>query len=259
MQVTDAMGTTITFTAVPRRIVSVVPSLTELLYALDLDEEVVGITKFCVHPVQWHQTKTRIGGTKNPNIETIKNLHPQIVIASKEENTADDVAALRRFVPVYVTDVKDLPTAQEAITAIASILDREEKGAALCKQIAVAFDALPSFAQLSAVYLIWQEPMMTVGGDTFIHSMMQHCGLKNSLADAQRYPQLTEEALVALSPKVLLLSSEPYPFKEKHVAHFKSLLPKTKVVLADGEMFSWYGSRLLHAPDYFKRLRKTLD
>ena len=259
MVVTDALGRTVTVPDQPATIISLVPSLTQLLYTLGLDAAVKGITKFCVHPQHWHQTKMRIGGTKNPSIEKIKGLRPQLIIASKEENRWEDVQALAQTAPVYVTDITDVASALKTIKNLAAITGKREAGNALCEDVRSAFAALPPFSLLSAVYLIWQEPIMTVGGDTFIHSMMQHCGFQNLFSGENRYPQITIEWLQTQAPQVLLLSSEPYPFKQKHVAAYQRLLPQTKVVLADGEMFSWYGSRMLAAPDYFKSLRAGLD
>ncbi len=244
----------------PQRIISLVPSQTELLYDLGLDEEVVGITKFCVHPEKWFRTKTRIGGTKNINIEKIIALKPYLVIANKEENIKNEVEALKAFTEVYVSDVFNLHDAIKMILTIGEIVDKSDAATTLTTLIKENFAALGSFKQeRSVVYLIWQKPFMAAGGDTFINDMMQYCGMQNMFANKLRYPETTLKELQALDCDVLLLSSEPFPFKQKHIDELQPYLPKTKIILVDGEMFSWYGSRLLHAAEYFKQLSNSLE
>ena len=244
----------------PQRIVSLVPSQTELLHDLGLDEEVVGITKFCVHPEKWIRTKARIGGTKNINIEKIIALKPDLVIANKEENVKEQVEVLQNFTEVYVSDIFNLHDAIKMILAIGEFVYKSRAATTLTTLIKEKFAALENFKQeRSAVYLIWQKPFMAAGGDTFIHDMMQYCGMQNMFANKLRYPETTLEELQALSCDVLLLSSEPFPFKQKHIDELQPYLPKTKIVLVDGEMFSWYGSRLLYAAEYFKQLSNSLE
>ena len=112
---------------------------------------------------------------------------------------------------------------------------------------------------LNTCYLIWRNPWMTIGGDTFIHDMLSRCGFQNIFGDHNRYPEVTIDTLRNKNCQLLLLSSEPYPFKENHIAELQQELPDTKIMLVDGEMFSWYGSRLLKAPDYFSGLLKQLQ
>ena len=241
----------------PQRIISVVPSQTELLYDLELDEEVIAITKFCVHPLIWFETKPRIGGTKNLNLQKIKELQPDLILANKEENNKKDIEELASHFPVWVSDVNTLSSAYAMIKEVGKIVNKEEKAEELLEQIRIAFSHYkPKNApnKLRTVYLIWKEPYMTIGSNTFIHEMLSYGGFENIFSDKSRYPEIDATDLIGRNCQVVLLSSEPYPFQAKHVNELKALLPDTKILLADGELFSWYGSRMLQAPEYFKNL-----
>lgn len=256
---TDHIGKMVSVAFPPQRIVSVVPSQTELLYDLGLEDQVVGITKFCEYPAEWQRTKTRIGGTKNLNIEKIKALEPDLILANKEENVKAQIEALESFCPVWTSEVKTLSDALNMIEQVAALTDRQAEGKQICTKIQNGFEALqasPS-AIIPAAYLIWKDPYMTIGGDTFISDMMRYAGLNNIFAHTQRYPAIDLQALQNKC-RVVVLSSEPYPFSEKHIEAIQSALPGTKVVLADGAMFSWYGSRLQHAASYFAAFRKMM-
>lgn len=239
----------------PKRIISLVPSQTELLYSLGLNEEVVGITKFCVHPGEWFRTKTRIGGTKNINIEKIKSLSPDLVIANKEENIKEQVEALQDFTNVYVSDIFNLNDALNMILRVGALVHKNEAAGKIATLISKKFSSLKIIKEgRRAAYLIWQKPFIAAGSDTFIHNMMQYCGLQNVFAGKLRYPETTMEELQLLNCEILLLSSEPFPFKQQHIDALQPFLPSTKIILVDGEMFSWYGSRLVYAADYFDNL-----
>ena len=239
---------------ISKRIVSLVPSQTELLYDLGLDEEVIGITKFCVHPKKWFRTKTRIGGTKTIDIEKIISLQPDLVIANKEENVKEQIEALQKSMNVYVSDIKNLDDALIMIDDIGNLVDRKMQSQQIIKKINNGFADIKNEVELPAAYLIWRNPYMATGGDTFINDMMQRCGIHNIFKNESRYPEIDIEQLQQLNCKLLLLSSEPFPFKQKHIDELQPLLPATKIILVDGEMFSWYGSRLIFATGYFKKL-----
>ncbi len=243
---------------IPRRIVSLVPSQTELLHWLGLEAETIAITKFCIHPESWFKSKQRIGGTKTINLEKIRALQPDLIMANKEENVKAQVEMLAEAFPVWVTDVNNLTQAYAMINDIGRLTGKEIQAAGLVSGITTKFNILAQQINaknsLSAAYLIWREPYMTVGGDTFISAMMETAGFKNLFATDQRYPEITLAQLSSMNCRLLLLSSEPYPFKQKHIDEIQQELPGTKILLADGEMFSWYGSRLLTAADYFKGL-----
>ena len=238
------------------KIISLVPSLTELLYDLGLGSKIVGVTKFCVHPSFARNDCPVIGGTKNPHISRILELQPQLIIASKEENNQKDIEALANTIPVWVSDITSLEEATLTISQLGRILDCERLAGELIREIDQGFDGLPAYNARKAVYLIWQKPYMAAGTDTFISDIMSKAGFRNSI-DVNRYPQLKVETIRELDPDVVFLSSEPYPFKINHQQELQSQLPRAKVMLVDGEMFSWYGSRLRHAPGYFKQLHQS--
>jgi ABC-type Fe3+-hydroxamate transport system substrate-binding protein len=243
----------------PSRIISLVPSQTELLYDLGLEQEVLGITKFCVHPKAWLQSKTIVGGTKKLNTEKIKELNPDLIIGNKEENEQQQIESLMQDFPVWMSDIKDLDDSLEMISLLSSITGRESKATEIQEKIRSGFHSIqPIQKPATAVYLIWRKPYMTAGKGTFIDDMLARCGLKNIIQE-NRYPEIKPEQLQKLQPDVILLSSEPFPFKEKHIQEFKEICPQAIIRIVDGEFFSWYGSRLIHAPAYFKSLIHDLQ
>lgn len=257
MQVTDQTGSLVVLSRPVQRIVSLVPSQTELLAALNLEEQVVGITKFCVHPDNWFRTKTRIGGTKQVHPDRVRSLAPDLIIANKEENVKEQVQALAAEFPVWVSDVNDLPSALSMIRDIGTITDREQEAAQIADSITTAFAQLASVPPKKAAYLIWKEPYMVAGGDTFINDMLARAGFENVFAAQNRYPTVSEEALLNSDAEVFLFSSEPYPFRPQHLETFQRA--GRACLLVDGELFSWYGSRLLQAPAYFSILQQQIS
>ncbi len=257
MQFTDQIGHTITLDAPPQRIISVVPSQTELLY--DLGAGVAGITKFCIHPPAWFREKPRIGGTKQLHMDRIAALQPDLIIANKEENEKEQIEALAQEYPVWTSNIRTLEESLEMITLLGEVLGRKEAADAMAGRIADGFTSVsPLTPAIPTAYFIWRDPWMVAGGDTFINDMLHRCGLRNVFADENRYPIVSLAQLAASGVKLVLLSSEPYPFKEKHIAEIKAYIPDADIALVDGEMFSWYGSRLLHAPAYFNTLLTRL-
>ena len=284
---TDQMGRTIVLERPPVRIVSLVPSQTELLYTLGLDTpasasvssapgfEVVGITKFCVHPASWFREKKRIGGTKDVRPEMIDALQPDLIIANKEENDREQVEALATRYPVWISDVKTLPDALAMIRAVGELISRPQQALVLAaaiekgfSELAILHPAIPTSSpsqpapaptpSLRTAYFIWRKPWMVAGDGTFIDDMLQRCGLTNIFGDQDRYPVVDLASLANKSCELVLLSSEPYPFRKQHIAEIQALLPNASIRLVDGELFSWYGSRLLQAPAYFQKLLREL-
>ena len=270
---TDMMGNKVEVNYPPRRIISIVPSQTELLYDLGLDEEVVGITKFCVHPDEWYRNKKRVGGTKTVHTDIVKALQPDLIIANKEENTKEQVEELALLCPTWVSDIHNIPDALRMIREVGVITGKAERAAIIIKEINKGFSALrqaclpdrqpqgvlrqaqdDNFKSKRVAYFIWRKPWMCAGGDTFISNMIEQIGWVNALADKQRYPEITLGTLADKLTDIVLLSSEPYPFKEAHIAEIKTVLPKAEVMLVDGEMFSWYGSRIQKAVEYLTSL-----
>jgi ABC-type Fe3+-hydroxamate transport system substrate-binding protein len=261
---TDQLGRTIELKQIPKRIISVVPSQTELLFDLGLDHEIIGITKFCIHPEHWFKTKTRVGGTKQLHLDKIKEVQPDLIIANKEENTREQIEELEKDFPVWISDVNNLDDALEMIVAIGEITNKTPEAQQIANQITVNFAQLQTSIRIAignkikTCYLIWKDPFMTAGGDTFINDMIKRSGFQNMFEDQKRYPVVSLQQLQTANCQLLLLSSEPYPFKQKHVEELQPLLPHTKIILVDGEMFSWYGSRLLKAPAYFQHLQNQV-
>lgn len=239
-----------------RSIVSIVPSQTELLADLGLSETVTGVTKFCIHPHGFKNGKTIVGGTKTLKMDEIRKLRPDLIIGNKEENTQAEIEFLEKEFPVWMSDITSLDGSLEMIRMLGEITGTAEKAERIAAQIAAGFcELLPLKKKKSVLYLIWRTPYMAAGKGTFIDDCLTRCGFENCLS-AERYP---EPDLAAIRPDVILLSSEPYPFKEKHILELQQLFPSARVLLADGEYFSWYGSRLLGAPEYFSGLIKALE
>lgn len=250
----DQLNRVVSLPAVPKRIVSVVPSQTELLFYLGLDAEVIGITKFCIHPEHKFKPVTKVGGTKQLNIDQIKAMQPDLIIANKEENERAQIEELMDVCPVWISDIHNLDSALGMIQSVGTLINHGAEAKTLCADITNRFNKLTlPILNLRVAYFIWRKPYMVAGCDTFIDSMLQKCGLINAF-ETGRYPEVTAQELLLAKPDIIFLSSEPYPFRQKHIDEFKEILPNTKIILVDGEMFSWYGSRLLYAPAYFDGL-----
>ncbi len=254
---TDQMHRKVRLEYQPKRIISIVPSQTELLYDLGLRDEVIGITKFCVHPDEWYQTKTRLGGTKQLAIEKILTLKPDLVIGNKEENTREDIELLEKNTTVWMSDISNIEEALSMIHHLGVVVGKEIQAAKLVGEIASAFESVNDLFQGKTVlYYIWNEPEMLVGKDTFIDSMLSRIGLVNVCKDV-RYPTWDDEKIIE-QPDYVFLSTEPYPFKENHLRRFQQKFTNSQVCLVDGEYFSWYGSRMRFAPTYFQGLFNQL-
>lgn len=255
---TDQMGRKVVCKSPPQRIVSLVPSQTEFLYHLGLTNEVVGQTLFCIHPADMHALKPRIGGTKKLHIQQIEELKPDLIIGNKEENERAQIEALEKEYPVWMSDIKNLDDAMEMMLALGEIVDKKNKAEAVVQEIKSGFEQLKAKGgEKTVLYLIWRKPWMCAGNNTFITDMLQRCGWKNAVEE-ERYPELTNETIQQLNPRYIFLSSEPYPFKEEHIQELATLCPGATISLVDGELFSWYGSRLLKSAAYFNRLQDTL-
>lgn len=254
----DQLGNAHQFTESPCRIVSLVPSITELLCDLGLQNKVVGCTKFCVHPKGLKKNVAIVGGTKKVNIQKVKELQPDLIIANKEENKKEDIEALRNITTVWVSDIDTIDRAYDMIRSIGDICSVQVKAESII-DASKAILSISSTKTKSVVYLIWKSPYMTIGGDTFIHDMLKASGYENVFGESLRYPEVTIEEIKKQQPDVIFLSSEPFPFKEKHVVKLKEALGDIPIVLVDGEYFSWYGSRILHCTDYINRLREHIE
>ena len=258
----DQLNRPILLAQPPKRIVSLVPSQTELLFDLGLENEIVGITKFCIHPNRYFKSKTKIGGTKKVDIDKVIALQPDLIIANKEENDKAQIEALEKKFPVWISDVKNLEDAEDMILKVGVLTDKVENSKTLLTKIKTGFETLSSKKdnpnKPSALYLIWRKPFMSIGEDTFINDILAKTGFKNVLEGKLRYPILNKNEIQALYPQYILLSSEPYPFKEKHIEELQKICPSAVIKLVDGEFFSWYGSRLLRASSYLFTLQKEI-
>lgn len=260
---TDQIGNVLSIDKSPMRIVSLVPSITELLYDLGLEDRIVGITKFCVHPYRAKATVKIVGGTKKVHYEKIRLLAPDIIIANKEENTIEIVQQLQQLCNVWVTDIITLDDNAQMISDFGSLFNCRTEAQKLNDKIAFAranFEALMADKPVRKVaYFIWREPYMAAGGDNFINTMLQLNKFDNIYKDRGRYPEVELKKIrVDGDPDFVLLSSEPFPFKEEHAFEIGRFTHHAKAVFVDGEMFSWYGSRVVKAFSYFTKLQQRI-
>ncbi len=250
----DQLGHPVTIPFPPRRIISLVPSQTELLADLGLGDKVVGITKFCIHPEHWLQTKTIVGGTKNFHFNEIDELRPDVIFGNKEENFEEGIGRLKEKYPVWMSDIISIKDSLSMILSIGEMTNKMAESKQIVSNIKNGLNSTGKVSGQSVLYLIWRKPWMGAATNTFIHSLLDHLGFRNALEHETRYPELADEKIKALKPDYIFLSSEPYPFREKHIEELQTISPTSKIVLVDGEMFSWYGSRLIKAPPYFNSL-----
>ncbi len=252
----DQTGNTIELKDKPRRIVSLVPSQSELLWELGLKDELVGITKFCIHPEEMYRNVRGVGGTKKLNIKMIEGLKPDLIIGNKEENDKEQIIELQKKFPVWMSDITDLDQANEMIRQLGQICGKEKEAKDILDSIKDSLSQCKNiFSAQKVAYFIWYRPWMLAGGDTFINSVLMHTGFSNLVENISRYPELDDEQLRELQPAYCLLSSEPFPFKEKHIQELQRLLPESRIVLVNGEMFSWYGSRMQLMGNYMRQLK----
>ncbi|KAA1246052.1 ABC transporter substrate-binding protein [Aquimarina sp. RZ0] len=259
----DQIGRAFIDTKVPCRIISLVPSQTELLVALGLSDFIVGITRFCVHPAKIRKEKVIVGGTKKVDYTKIDQVMPSIILCNKEENTKEIVETLEKKYPVHVSDIESIEDAIEMIGQYGEIFERRVKAAQLVTTIYTELNSFKNFVKNSSdkkvAYFIWRKPWMVAGANTFITHMLQINGFVNYFESQNRYPEVSEDKLTNLKElDLILLSSEPFPFAQKHIDELKVILPDTKVILVNGEYFSWYGSRLVDAFAYFRTLHKDI-
>ena len=259
--ITDQLGRLLSFKSHPKRIICLNPSQTETLVDLGLEENIVGVTKFCVHPKHLRKNKIIVGGTKKVSFEKIRQLQPDIILCNKEENTKEIVDTLAKEFPVHVTDVETITDALEMIKQYGTLFNKETQAVTMCNSIT---NELKKFRKTTeklttkkVAYCIWKDPWMVVGGGTFIDHMLGLNNYENNYKKQERYPMVTLNDLKEASLDYIFLSSEPFPFAEKHKKELKDLFPNVKIKLIDGEYFSWYGSRLLKAFSYFTNLIKN--
>jgi ABC-type Fe3+-hydroxamate transport system substrate-binding protein len=263
MQFKDQMNRVFELNKTPKRIISLVPSQTELLVDLGLEDSIVGVTKFCVHPTHLRKDKTIVGGTKNIKIDKIKELNPDIILCNKEENTKEIVEACEQIAPTHVSDIFTLDDSIELIRQYGEILSCKTQARSIIEKLDNEIFEFKQFikdtSEKKVAYFIWKNPWMVAGNNTFINHLLELNSFKNIYNNKERYPVIELQNIIKNgNPDLILLSSEPYPFKEEHINEIKKHSSQSKVILVDGEMFSWYGSRLLKAFNYFKKLHSSI-
>lgn len=261
MIIKDQLNREISFSEIPERIVSLVPSLTELLCDLGLADRIVGVTKFCIHPEEIRKKAEIIGGTKKIKLSECLDLKPDFILANKEENIKHQVQNLSEHATVYTSHIATLNDLMRLNEDLGYIFDIKERASQLNQELENIQNHLRELSkntQGSAIYLIWKDPYMAAGGDTYISTMMNLLGIDNAIADQNRYPIITPEVLKKSECDYIFLSSEPYPFKDHHVKDLQMQLDGKKVLLVNGELFSWYGSRILHMQEYIRVLTSLL-
>lgn len=259
----DQLGTIHTIENSPLRIVSLVPSQTELLYDLGLEDAIVGITKFCVHPPHFKSTKQIVGGTKRIKFEKIFALKPDIVICNKEENTKEIVEELNKICPVWVTNIVTIEDNLQMISDFGMLFNKRIEAQKWMDKINFAYQDFQLFIKdkpmKKVVYFIWANPYMVAGKNTYINELLLINNFQNIYLEKGRYPEIELKKIqMEGDPDLVFLSSEPFPFKNEHAFEIGRFTHHAKTIFVDGEYFSWHGSRLLKAFDYFKKLHQKL-
>ncbi|MEB3102546.1 helical backbone metal receptor [Ferviditalea candida] len=257
--VQDHLQRPVSFMYPPRKIISLCPSITETLYALGLGGQIAGRTRYCIHPADQVKQAAIVGGTKQVKEELISRLQPDLIIAEKEENSKDMVEHLAEHFPVYACNVENFDDALKMIHDLGVICNREEAADKMASAVIEQFGHLQPSRAGRAAYVIWRNPYMVAGGRTFIDSILKKSGFNNVFRDLlERYPVVTIEDFLREKPDFILLSSEPYPFKDQHKEEFLQQVPGAKPVLVDGESFSWYGVHMIKTPAYLNALLKEM-
>lgn len=263
MTFVDQVGNRIELLQIPKRVVSLVPSLTETLFDLGLGDKIVGVTKYCVEPKGLVERIPKVGGTKKVDIEFIRSLEPDIIIANKEENTKEQIEELMNFVPVWTSYIVTIDDVIGMLNSFGLIFDIEAVAKQFVDRVQSRLETFSKkiecsmFFEKNVLYFIWRKPYMIVGKDTFINSMLNLCTLYNIgllIDNSSRYPKVELEQLKQIDPDLVFLSTEPYPFSEKHLPEFESLFPNSVIKIVRGDYFSWYGTRIVKAIDYFCNL-----
>lgn len=253
----DQLGRELLLEETPEQIISLVPSQTSLLYHLGIQP--IAQTIFCIHPEKAFKSANKIGGTKKLRIDKIKQLKPDLIIGNKEENEKSQIEQLAKEFPIWMSDINTKEDAMSMIRSLGKLLNREKEAEKLTREINEAFKTIMSMPKVRAIYLIWQDPFMAVGHPTYIDHMLYCMGIENAAKGLGRYPQLITEQIQDLKPELILLSSEPFPFKEKHLQRIKREFPFAKLLLVDGELFSWYGDKMREFPAYANQLITQLE
>lgn len=245
LEVIDDRGMTLRLDRPPMRLVSLVPSTTETICDLGLRERLVGRTRFCIRPRDLDDVP-KVGGTKDVDVDAVLSLSPDLILANQEENVPDQVTALAEHVPVYVAATATVDGAVADLSRLATLLGADATPWLSRIDAARASLAPWQARRLRAITYIWREPWMACGGDTFVSSVLAEAGVDNVLADTSRYPTVSPETLKDLDPDLVVLPTEPFPFKASHADALADVsgLPRTRFVGMDGQVLTWHGTRL---------------
>lgn len=259
---TDQLGRTMQFSFPPKRIVSIVPSQTELLFELGLDNEIVGLTRSCIHPIAKFAARVKVGDPRMLDLAKIRSLQPDLILAGKEENRRGEVSQLAEEFPVWTSEVATLEHAMTMIASVGALVDREPEASYLNHLLQAGFSDLQSLAaqqkiDKKVIYLVGKDPYVAAGQDTFTSDLLARNGLRN-VAGELRYVQLDISTIRETDPDIVMLASAPYSFKQEHLEELQLQLPGVQVMLVDGELFSWYGSRLIKSVQYLFQLQQQL-
>lgn len=258
MEFHDATGAAVVLPAPPRRIVSLIPSITETLFALGAGPAVAGCTVYCTEPAEGVRTKVKVGGEKNPKLEVIRELGADLVVANVEENVREHVETLRGWgIPVYVTYPRTVAEGIQLVSDLGEVVGLAERGKALAARLEGLLDdvrrARAGKPARRVFYAIWRQPWMTINGDTYTHDMLAVCGGANVFGrSAARYPEVTLEEVARAVPEAILLPDEPYRFRRAHLVDFDAYpdipaLRARRIHLIDGKLATWYGPRIAEA------------
>ncbi len=257
----DQMGRKVLCPQHPQRIISLVPSITELLFDLGLADRIVGRTKFCILPDPEVKSVIIVGGTKQLHFDVIDSLKPDLIIGNKEENTKEDIEWLEKIYPVWMSNVEKWDDMLDLIEKIGILTGQASESSQIIAQFELLYGKWWEFfadKQINVAYLIWRNPFMTVGSETFIHNFLKFLGIKNAFGHLQRYPEINADSALTGNVSHVFLSSEPYPFSEKHIPEVQTIFPQASIIIVDGMFFSWYGSRLLHMKKYLYELNTLI-
>ena len=274
MEFQDAHNRCLSLPHVPQRIISLVPSITETVFTLGAGARVVGVTSYCTHPPDGVASVTQVGGTKDPNLETIERLEPDLIIINDEENRKEDFQALvERDFPVYVTAPRTVAEGIRLVEQLGPVVGCQEQAQMLAESLwqpyQAATNACKEAERLRVFCPIWRKPWMSFNHETYSDDMLRCCGGENVLqTKGERYFSLSLDEVAAADPHIVLLPSEPYPFAEKHFIHLEPL-KKTAAgrgghfYCVDGMALCWYGPRIADGLTELSRLfafvRGTID
>lgn len=265
MSWTDALGHTIDLQRPPRRIVSLVPSITEALFAFGLGKRIVGVTKFCVEPKDEVTDVPKVGGTKNLDATAVKKLKPELVVANAEENEKADIESLvAEGLPVFVTYPRTVAHATAMMRTLAEMTDTVDVASPIVAGIeaeaALARAANKENRRRRVFCPIWRNPWMTIGPDTYMHDFLSNCGLDNVYGDSnERYPEIALEDAAERQPEIVILPDEPYRFSRRHVPEVTEGIPavgESRIYLVDGKDICWHGPRIAGA---LRRVREAVS